>query len=233
MSARLVLLLVACAAASPAAAQSRPPAASAGERPLRRIEFDVGGGLTSGGRLGGGDANLRANAPARQGVRLFAAGSEVAPAPAAHARTAFAFSRRFTVEGGAELSRPEIRTAITADAEGAAPVTSVERVDQYVFDASVLMMLDALRIGTRLVPFVAAGGGYVRQLHEGRTVIEHGQLYQAGGGVKYWLLARPGGFMRSAGLRGDVRLQLVRGGIALADGPRPHVAVSGSLFVGF
>ncbi|MBI3047345.1 MAG: hypothetical protein HYY76_03450 [Acidobacteria bacterium] len=227
MSARLLVLVAACATATPAAAQS------AADRPVRRLEVDVGGGLTGGGGLGGGDANLRANAQAREAFRLFAADSEFARAPAVHARAAFAFTRRFTVEGGVTWSRPEIRTSITADAEGAAPVTSVERVDQYVFDASVVMMLDAFRLGTRLVPFVAGGGGYLRQLHEGQTVIEHGQVYHAGGGVKYWLLARPGGFLRSAGLRGDVRAQVARGGITFEDRPRPHVAISGSLFFGF
>ena len=67
-------------------------------------------------------------------------------------------------------------------------------------------MLDELRMGPRLVPFAAAGGGYLRQLHEGQTLVEQGQVYHAGGGLKYWLLTRKVGAVRSAGLRTDARI---------------------------
>lgn len=227
MSVRICAFLLACAIPGAAHAQA------ADGRPVRRVEIDAGAGLLGGAALGSRDANLRANAQPRQPFRLFTAESRFARAPEFHVRTAFALSRRFGVEGGITWSRPDVRSSISADAEGAPPITSVERVDQYFFDASFLMMIDALRVGTRLVPFVAAGGGYLRQLHEGQTVIEHGQVYHAGGGVKYWLLARSRGAIRATGLRGDARLHVMRGGIALEEGPRPHVAFSGSMFVAF
>ena len=94
-------------------------------------------------------------------------------------------------------------------------------------------MLDELRIGPRLVPFVAVGGGYLRQLHEGQTLVEQGQVYSAGGGVKYWLMQRKAGTVRAAGLRGDARAYLLRSGFSFDDGARLHVAISGSVFVGF
>lgn len=220
----VVLLLVAVA---PSFAQT------VGVQPVPRIEVDAGGGLVGGADLGTGDANLRANATARQPFRLFTADSRFERAPTVHVRAAVALSRRVALEGGVTRSRPDIRTSLTADAEGAAPLTSIEQVDQYVFDAGLVWMIDALRLGDRLVPFVAGGGGYLRQLHEGRTLIEHGQVYHAGGGVKYWLMRRATGVVRSAGLRGDARVLLVRGGISFDDRPRPHVAISGGVFVGF
>jgi hypothetical protein len=198
-----------------------------------RVEVEVGGGLLGGAGLGSGDANLRANATARQPFRLFTADSRFERAPTVHVRAAVPLTSRLVLEGGLTRSRPDIRTSLTADAEGAAPVTSIEQVDQYVFDASLVWMLNALRLGDRLVPFVVGGGGYVRQLHEGRTVIEHGQVYHAGGGVRYRLLNRGSGFVRSAGLRGDARVQLLRGGISFEERPRPHAAISGGVFVGF
>jgi len=112
-------------------------------------------------------------------------------------------------------------------------VTIAEKVDQYFIDGSLLIMLDELRMGARLVPFVAAGGGYVRQLHEGQTVVEQGEVYHAGGGFKYWLLTRRTGRVRTAGVRGDARAYLMRGGVSFDDHPRSHVAISGSVFVGF
>ena len=227
MKVRGLVFLCASVAAAPVAAQV------VDDRPVRRVEVDAGGGLIGGAALGARDATLRSNAQAREPFRLFTADSRFARARAVHVRTGFAFTRRFGVEGALSVSRPEIRTSITADAEGAASVTSVERVDQYLVDVSLLMMVDALRLGGRTIPFVAAGGGYLRQLHEGHTLIEEGQVYHAGGGLKHWLLTRPNGVVRSAGVRGDVRVELFRGGISFDDNPRPHVAVSGSLFVGF
>jgi hypothetical protein len=198
-----------------------------------RVEVEVGGGLFGGAGLGAGDANLRANAPARQPFRLFATESRFEGAPLVYVRAAVPLGRGLGVEAGVTLEHPEIRTSLTGDAEGAAGLTTVERIDQYVFDGGLVWRLDRLRLGGRLFPFVSGGAGYLRQLHEGRTLIEHGQVYHAGGGVKYWLLTRPNGFLRSAGIRGDVRVQLLRGGIAFEDRQRPHAAISGGVFVGF
>jgi hypothetical protein len=200
---------------------------------VARVELEVGGGLFGGAGLGTEDADLRANAQTRQPFRLFTADSRFARAPALHVRAAVPLARRVGLEGGMSWGRPEIRTSLSADAEGAAPLTSVERIDQYVFDASLVWMLDGLRLGDRVLPYVSAGGGYLRQLHEGRTLIEHGQAYHAGGGIKYWLFTRRRGSVRSAGFRGDARLQFVYGGIAFEEGPRPQAAISGGLFIGF
>jgi hypothetical protein len=204
----------------------------AGDRPVRRIEVDAGGGLIGGAQLGSTDANLTANKPTRQPFRLFAVASRLGPAPTFHVRAGFAFTRRFAVEGGLVLSHPEIEVSLSQDVEGAAPLTVTERIDQYFFQGSLLVLVDELRMG-RTVPFVAAGAGYLRQLHEGRTFIEQGHVYHAGGGIKHWLLARSRGPIRAAGLRGDVRLYALARGISFDEGPRSHVAISGSVFLGF
>lgn len=226
---RAMPLALAVLLAAPASGVAQTPF----DQPGHRVEVDAGGGLFGGAALGAGDANLRANAQARQPFRLFAVDSTFESAPSLHVRAAVGLTRRFGAEGGVTWSRPEIRISVSADAEGAAPLTSVERIDQYVFDASLVMRLDGLRAGARLVPFVAGGAGYLRQLHEGRTLIEHGQVYHAGGGVKYLLFSRTSGFVRSTGLRGDARLQVLRGGISFEDRPRPHAAISGGVFLGF
>jgi hypothetical protein len=207
-------------------------AQTADDRPIRRVEVEFGGGLLGGAGLGVQDANLRANDTAARPYPLFTADSRFGSAPSVHARVGVALSRRLGVEGGVMLSHPEIRTSVSGDAEGAPQLTIVERIDQYVIDAGFVIMIDELRAGP-LVPFVAAGAGYLRQLHEGLTVIEHGVVYHAGGGVKHWLLARDRGFVRAAGLRADARLVLPAGGISFDDSPRPRGAISGSLFLSF
>jgi hypothetical protein len=164
---------------------------------------------------------------------LFRTDSRFASAPTFHVRAGFAFNRRIGVEGGLVLSRPDLRASISADVEDAPPITIAERIDRYALDAGVVFMISELRLGGRTVPFVAAGAGYLRQLHEGQTLVEQGHAYHAGGGVKHWLLARDWGFISAAGMRADARLYLMSGGIAFEDRLRRHVAVSGSVFVAF
>ena len=154
-------------------------------------------------------------------------------APTFHVRAGYAFTPRFGVEGGLTVGRPELRASITNDAEAAPPITIAERVDQYGIDASLVVMIRELAIGGRTIPFASGGAGYLRQLHEGQTVVEQGHVFHAGGGVKHWLLARDRGFINGAGLRVDARLYLMSGGITFDDRPRPHGAISGSVFLAF
>ena len=131
------------------------------------------------------------------------------------------------------IGHPEVRTSLSSDAESAPALTVVERIDQYFFEASVIVMFEEWRVGADTVPFAVAGGGYLRQLHEGLTVIEQGHLYHAGGGVKHWFVARSAGAIRTAGLRADGRIYFLARGLSFDAGPRPHAAISGSVFVGF
>jgi hypothetical protein len=198
---------------------------------IRWAEIEVGGGLLGGAALGAVDANLRANDRAEQPSRLFTADHRFARTGAFHMRAARPFGGRWGVEGGFTVSRPVLSAAVTADVEGAPPLTISETVDQYFIDAGIVIALEELRVG-RVLPFATAGAGYLRQLHEGQTVIEHGQLFQAGAGFKYPLIRRASGLVRTAGLRADLRGYVMRGGVSVEDRPRPHVAISGSLFVG-
>ena len=223
--------LIACLLLSVSATPSR--AQTAEQRPLKRIDVEFGGGLLGGASLGKDDANLRANAAEKRPYRVFSADSRFGSAPAMHARVAYALSRRFSVEGGAVFARPRIRTSVSADVEGAAPLAIDEQIDQYFFEGSLLILLEGLRLGQRTIPFAVAGGGYLRQLHEGQTVIEEGRVYHVGGGVKHWLLARDRGFIRAAGLRGDARLYLLAAGIAFHGNTRPRGAASGGVFITF
>jgi hypothetical protein len=224
---RFLAIAIALAATLPASAQTAgPPTAG-------QIEVDAGGGWLGGARVGSGDANLRAATAAPTPFRLFSVDSRVAAAPTFHVKAGYAFTRRFGVEGGLTFGHPELRASITNDAEAAPPITIAERIDQYSVDASLIVMIRELAPGGRTLPYVSGGAGYLRQLHEGRTVVEEGQVVHAGGGVKHWLVARDRGFINGAGLRVDARLYLMSGGVTFEDGPRPHGAISGSVFVAF
>jgi hypothetical protein len=212
--------------AVPAVAQTPPP-------PAGRFEVDAGGGWLGGATLGSRDANLRAPSQSPSSFRLFTVESRIEAAPTFHVKAGFALSRRFGVEGGLTFSHPELRASVSNDAEAAPPITIAERIDQYSVDAGVIIMISELALGSRTLPFATAGAGYLRQLHEGRTVVEQGVVVHAGGGIKHWLLARDQGFISGAGLRMDARLYLMSDGIAFEDRPRSHGAISGGVFVAF
>jgi hypothetical protein len=224
----VVVALIAAAFGAAPAADAQPV-----EPPVHRVDVSVGGGWLGGVALGDRDANLRANATTEQPYRLFSTSERLAGTPTLDITVGFALTRRWAVEGSSVFSRPELRSSVTADAEGAPALTVVERVDQYVIEGRVIFMLQELRLGGRTIPFAAAGAGYLRQLHEGQTLIEEGQGYHVGGGLRHWLRARETGFVRAAGVRVDARLYLFAAGIRLDDGPRPHGAVSGAFFVTF
>lgn len=195
-----------------------------------RIEVAVGLAIVGGAALGGDEANLRTRAGTD--FTLFRAESRFGAARALEVRAGIALTPRYALEVRGGLSHPELQTSISGDVEGAPDITLIERIDQYVVDASFIALLDGLRIGP-VVPFAAAGAGYLRQLHEGLTLVEQGTAYHLGGGARHRLFNRASGLLKAAGIRGDARLYFLSGGIALRDRPRPHVGVSGSFFVVF
>ena len=209
-------------------------AQTAGERPVHRFEGTIGGLWLGGAGLGSSTAALRANTTGTPApFTLFTTESRFGSAPGLDARVGYGLTKRITVELGLVFSRPELRTHVSDDVENAPALTVAESVHQYFVDGSVVVLLDRFALGDRTVPFVTGGAGYLRQLHEGLTLVEIGQVYHVGGGVKHWLVLRDRGFMRGIGVRVDGRLYVLVNGIELRDRARPHGAISGSLFVTF
>jgi hypothetical protein len=222
----LVMLLAIAASAS---------AQTATERPAHRLEATVGAAWLGGASLGESTAELRAN---RTGTpapfTLFDTESRFGSGVGFDLRAGYGLTRSFTVEFGLLYSRPEVQTRVTGDVENAPELSVVEPVEQYFIDGSLVMMLDGLAIGSRTVPFVSGGAGYLRQLHEGQTLVESGPVYHVGAGVKPWFARRDSGFVRGAGIRVDGRLYLLVNGIELeGSGARPHGSISGSVFLTF
>jgi hypothetical protein len=215
--AALVLLV-----ASTVSAQTEPP--------LHRLQLGAGVGFFGRAALGDADANLRT--ATADPFRLFTTSTEQAGTIGLDLHAAVDLSRRFGVEAHTLFARPDVRTSVTNDAENAPAVDAVEQLDQYLIDGGVMIRLTEFRMGD-WVPFATAGAGYLRQLHEGLTLSEHGHLFYVGGGVRRALLVRPRGLLRGLGVRGDVRLDILSDGITIEDKTRKHLSMSGSLFVVF
>jgi Outer membrane protein beta-barrel domain len=135
------------------------------------------------------------------------------------------------VEGAVALNRTNLTTRVSGDVEGAPDATASEPVTQYGFEAGATLQF--ARASRRLTPFASGGAAYLRQLHEGRTLLETGHAFYVGGGVKYLFTAGGTGRLKATGLRADVRAVFMSTAIAPDDNIRTAPSVSGSFFVRF
>ena len=208
--------------ASTARAQTDPP--------LHHLQLGAGVGFFGGAALGDADANLRTSSS--DPYQLFATSSRQAGTIALDLHAAIDLTRRFGLEAHTLFARPDVHTSVSEDAESAPSVDAVERLDQYLIDGGIVIRLSELRMKS-WEPFASAGAGYLRQLHEGLTLSEHGHLFYFGGGVRRVLVLRPKGFLRGLGARGDVRFSMLSGGVTVEDEMRNHFSGTASLFVVF
>lgn len=226
----VVLSLIICA---PAFAQEAPG--------LRPHHVTLTGGVVWSGPYAVGDAaaQLRGNAPGATAppFTLFSADSRLSMALGPEFRVGFPLTRSFAVDGGLGFSRPRVAIAIAHDAEAPPQELDGEQLDQYQIDAQVTWQVPvparARRRATlmRLAPFVAGGAGYLRQLHEGRSLAETGWVYHAGGGARYWL--RGGSrSSRDLGVQADAQFNVRTGGIDFANKMRLYPTLKVSVFVG-
>jgi len=226
--ARLLARIAACALLI--AGVARPAAAQVfiGRDVPHTGSWEASGGVlwTQGFDQGVATAQLTRNPSTGSGpLDLFTSDLRVGSATGAQAHLAFYLSRALAVEGGFQYSRPVLSTRLSDDFEEADDATADEVLARYVFDGSVVFHFGAFA-GGKGVPFVLAGGGYVRELHDGSGVVETGNEFHGGAGLKYWfstgrrrlgLRAEVGATMRSGGAdSGDSRRTLPTAGLSLA-----------------
>jgi hypothetical protein len=223
----LALLVCACVQqASLAAAQTvRGPIGG-------RIEVAVGASRIGAGSVGARDATLTAADGSR--FRLFSTSSELASASGVELRLGARVAPVLDVEIVASYAVPRLTTSVTADAEAGAAATASESIGQITIGGAAVIYLPR-RLGPRVVPFVAAGGGYIQQLHERQTLIQRGRMFHLGGGVKVPLASRAArqNRVKQIGVRVDAGALVRTAGVTVDD--RAHVApaLAASLFVRF
>lgn len=201
--------------------------AQTASQPAGRLEVSVGAGWHGGASFGEQPADLRGASGTP--YRLFESATSLRGTGLFEARAGFALTRRYTIEGRAAMSKPELQTVVSSDAELSGSFTAVESIDRYVFDAGVRVRLDELE-SFGLKPFAIGGFGYVRQLH-GDQFVETGHLFYVGGGVTRPLFSRAQGFVRSGSIRGDLRLNVLS--LDLDEDSRSQGSVSASLVLTF
>lgn len=224
----LLALALAAGAVAPAIAQSSGSAAAPG---AGRWEVSGGGVLVGGYQLGERAAELTPNSGSTGGsFDEFTTDNRIRQAFGVQARVGFVVTRALVVEGGLRFTRPVYEVTVSGDIEDAADATIKETLSQYLFDGSVVWhFTPAAFAGGRAVPFVSAGAGYLRELHEEDALVEEAVEYHAGGGLKWWF----GDGRRRVGVRGEAGFSIRDGGFDFKDGQRVVPTVGGSLIYSF
>jgi opacity protein-like surface antigen len=163
---------------------------------------------------------------------LFSTATELAAAPGVEARIGVRLTPVLEVEASSSYAQPRLQTAVSGDVEHGAPVTASESLRQFTVDGAVVANLTRWRIGSRATPFVLAGVGYLREVHQGENLAAAGQMYFAGGGIKYLLMSRPRR-LKGVGVRADVRALARRNGVAFDTVLHASPVIGASLFVRF
>jgi hypothetical protein len=211
------------------ASGARPAAQflSGGDAPRGGSWEAAGGGVWSGNFTGPTlAAELTRNPESSGGFDLFSAAGTMTNGAGAGATLAYYVSRALALEAGLRYSQPRLSYRLTGDAEDAADVTAEETLSRYVFTGSIVLHLRPLGSARRLIPFVAGGGGYIRELHQGNELVETGTEIHATGGVKYWF----GTGRRKVGVRGEAGVSVGNGGFDFRDdGSRTLPIASASL----
>jgi Outer membrane protein beta-barrel domain len=202
---RLATALCAAILAAPSVAQAQ----FIGRDVPHAGTFEISGGVLWSGGYGFETvfANETRNPPTGSDpLTLFQGEPRLDKGIGAEAHLAFYVSPRVSIEGGLQFSRSSLLVNTSGDFEEATDTTASSPVSQYVIDGSLLYHFGA----GRLAPFASVGAGYLRQVLEDSAIIETGNEFHGGGGVKYWL-----GAARRFGLRAEVRASSRSGGVSL------------------
>jgi hypothetical protein len=226
MRVRLHVLVIAVAVC---AAVLLPPRAAVAQP---RLDVTVSGAWWEGYDLGRQRAAITGpQTPTGSPVTLFESDTAMGSGPGAEVRLGWRVFNGVYAEATGGLGVNTIESHVHDDIEQAPAITVSSTLTQITIEGGALVELLTLRLPAgNLVPFAAGGGGYLRQVHEDRVLIETGQTLYVGGGVKWHSAApKPSGFVQRLLVRADARFVSRTGGVDVGDERRHYITVSGGV----
>ena len=200
-------------------------AAPAAAQPGRDARVELAAGLGWRGAVHFPAVTATEVGPNDKVVPVFQTASSLDASPGLVVTVGARLSRRLAIESALSMNRTQLSVAISNDVEGVPNLTASEPVTQYLVEGGIRVAMPRRHRGA-FEPFLAAGGGYLRQLNEGQTLINTGSSIYAGGGAHYWLRRGGRGWIESSGIRIDARVSVLNGGVAI-DGGRHAAPVAG------
>ena len=183
--------------------------------------------------IGDATAELRGNGTGATTppFTLFTADSRIRRPPRRSCESVSLSRRSSRSKAARAFAHPRIGVSDCGDPEAAAQDLPGEELQQYVFDGGADLAA-ADRPGRAAGARSCLGGaGYLRQLHEDRTLAETGQIYYAGGGARYWLRGGHGRSGRS-GCAATCAVNVRSNGIDFEDKMRTYPTFSVFVFIG-
>lgn len=199
-----------------------------------RLDITASGAWWEGYDLGSQRATLTGpQTPTGSPVTFFDTDTTIRSGPGAELRLGWRVFRGVYAEATSGLGVNTIETRVHGDIEDAPAITVSSTLTQITIEGGALVELPTWRLARgKLVPFATGGGGYLRQVHEDRVLIETGRTLYVGGGVKWHAAAvQPKGFVQRLVVRGDARFVSRTGGVDVADERRHYITVSGGVGV--
>jgi hypothetical protein len=198
-----------------------------------RLDVTVSGAWWEGYDLGQRRASITGpQTPTGSPVTLFDTDSSILPGPGAELRLGWRVFRGVYAEAIGGVGVNSIEARVSGDIEQAPAITVSATLTQVTIEGGALIELPALRVAGNLVPFVDGGGGYLRQVHEKRVLIETGRTMYVGGGLKWRsAVARPHGLVQRLVVRADARFVSRTSGVDVDDSRRHYITVSGGVGV--
>jgi hypothetical protein len=186
------------------------------------FEISAGGMWSAGHDLADRNATLTPNpGTGSSSFDLFQSDPTLKPVIGAQVLVGYYITRAFAIEGGMQYSRPTLSVRLSDDFEDAPSLTADTAITQYLFMGSLVYHFGN---SPKVVPFVAAGAGHLRDVHNGNELIETGVEYHGNVGVKWWTGSGRG----RIGLRAEGGVSMRTGGFNFDEDHRvvPTVAVS-------
>ena len=209
---QLVGALLLLITASPCAAQ-----VYIGRPTPRAGSVEISGGLlaAAGKDLPDVTATLTRNPGTGSGAfELFRSDSTLTTALGGQARVGYYLSPKIALEGGMQYTRSKVEARLTDDSELAEDATASETISGYLFTGSLVYHFG--RSTSRVRPFLAGGGGHVRDVHAGNGVVDTGMEFHGGAGFKSWF----GSGRSKMGLRADITASVRDGGVGTEESRR-------------
>ena len=211
----------ACAAAAVCTAQ-----------PSVSPKYEVSAGVRWVGPTTIGSEIAEETAPGGGPRSLFSSHTRLGSAVGATAGFGVRLSRAIRVEMAAGYGTAQLNSKVSGDAEQVADTTVRTPVTQLVVEAGILAQRSRWRART-MQPFVTAGVGYLREMYEGRTLIETGSAAYVGGGLYYVRASARPRHIKATGLRVDLRGYVRRGGVASTAKVHAAPEIAARMFVRF
>lgn len=214
---------VSCALVLLAAAPCRAQSTSSGR-------LEVSGGIRWMGPAGFGRADAAESTLGGTTRPLFSTETTLDASAGAQGSVSVRVARGLRLEAAAAYNPTGLSVRITGDPEVTASATASAPVSQILVEAGVVR---ELRRRGRLTPFATGGVGYLRQLNDGRTLIETGTSFYGGAGLYYVRESAHPRRLKATGVRADVRAEFLRGGVAPDRSTRVVPAVTAAFFARF